>query len=437
MKSLQRFWADEVGIVFSAELVMVATTMVIGILVGMVSLRNQVVQELVSVGQAFGSLSQSYAFTPVQGTDCHNFAWTNGSQYIDTVHYCQTPPCAGSEPGGICLRDWGPFTQTPTYGKVGLTKEEGQPRERAFGCLQRDVCTGTWAALFQDYPASVLHAEARLSPEPTPAAPNARFGEGQTTKPRTLAFQLTVSIDNELYRRFQQQLLPQLESVAIRHGEWNADVEPRTDANAVRDPILPAGSRYEGLVEFKSGQGFKAGDWGTDQADLGKETLIVVNTLHDAAHGRTAWKWFNVPCSRTSVRSALKVKIEFLDAHGNAIGQQVVPLNLGCNLSPPGLEVFDFFNPREGDYRTLRTLGAKNSLGTAAVVSMLTKDPAHCCPADLLLMVSPGIAQANQGDPSQAFAARLVVPLRQEFTTVEAKNLKSIRATVMGGPAPL
>ena len=117
---VRKLWNDQGGFIISAELVLVATIVVIGMIVGLTSVRNQVVQELVSVGQAIGALSQSYAFTPVQGTDCHNFAWTNGSEYIDTVHYCEARQCPGQEPGGINVHNWGSFTSAPPYGQEGF-----------------------------------------------------------------------------------------------------------------------------------------------------------------------------------------------------------------------------------------------------------------------------------------------------------------------------
>ncbi len=110
MRLLRSIWQDEAGFIISAELVLVATILVIGLIVGMVSLRNQVVQELVDVGQAIGSLSQSYAFAGVEsgGTyaPCGGTAWTDGSYYIDKIDFCQAPQTSGSEPGGISCRVW-------------------------------------------------------------------------------------------------------------------------------------------------------------------------------------------------------------------------------------------------------------------------------------------------------------------------------------------
>ena len=62
MSLVRRLWADEAGFIISAELCLVATIVVIGLIVGLVTLRNQVVQELIAVGEAIGSINTSYAF---------------------------------------------------------------------------------------------------------------------------------------------------------------------------------------------------------------------------------------------------------------------------------------------------------------------------------------------------------------------------------------
>jgi hypothetical protein len=99
---LRRLWADEAGFVISAELVLISTILVIGLIVGMVSLRNQVVEELVDVGQAVGNLSQSYAYG---GIHKPYMAWTDGASYRDVVDFCQqrTPQHPFGTPGGIII----------------------------------------------------------------------------------------------------------------------------------------------------------------------------------------------------------------------------------------------------------------------------------------------------------------------------------------------
>jgi hypothetical protein len=104
MNLFRKLWSDDAGFIVSAELVLVATILVIGMIVGLTSLRNQIVEELVDVGQAIGSMSQSYALAGV--SKC-GVAWTDGSSYSDKVDFCQNPnQQAGQEPGGISVRVW-------------------------------------------------------------------------------------------------------------------------------------------------------------------------------------------------------------------------------------------------------------------------------------------------------------------------------------------
>ena len=99
METCRRLWSDEAGFIVSAELVLVSTILVIGMIVGLVSVRNQVVQELVDVGQAIGNLSQSYAFG---GVNKWWMAFTEGAYYNDKIDFCQAEcQVPGWEPGGI------------------------------------------------------------------------------------------------------------------------------------------------------------------------------------------------------------------------------------------------------------------------------------------------------------------------------------------------
>jgi hypothetical protein len=104
MSLFRKLWNDEAGFVVSAELVLVGTILVIGLIVGLASLRNQVVQELVDLGQSIGSISQSYALA---GTKKCNVGWSDGSHYTDKVDFCQDPwQQAGNPPGGISVTVW-------------------------------------------------------------------------------------------------------------------------------------------------------------------------------------------------------------------------------------------------------------------------------------------------------------------------------------------
>lgn len=86
MGMLRRLWVDEAGFVISSELVLVATLLVIGMIVGLTELRNQVVQELVDVAVSIGRISQSFSYSSVAG----HTAATAGSAFQDTNDYCDS-----------------------------------------------------------------------------------------------------------------------------------------------------------------------------------------------------------------------------------------------------------------------------------------------------------------------------------------------------------
>ena len=86
MKVLHRLWTDEAGFVVSTELVLVATILVIGMVVGLATVRDAVVQELADVAAAIGSVNQSYEYSTVTG---HTSA-TAGSQFQDNTDFCDT-----------------------------------------------------------------------------------------------------------------------------------------------------------------------------------------------------------------------------------------------------------------------------------------------------------------------------------------------------------
>ncbi len=102
MKLLRKLWRDEAGFVVSAELVLVATLLVIGLIVGLTSLRNQVVQELTDTGAAIGMISQGYEYS---GTKKEDVAQTDGSGWDDLLDFCQTATGedTDAEPGGIIV----------------------------------------------------------------------------------------------------------------------------------------------------------------------------------------------------------------------------------------------------------------------------------------------------------------------------------------------
>lgn len=81
-----RFWNEQDGAIVSAELMLIATILVIGMIVGLKSVRDAVVTELADVAQAFANMNQSFSFT---GT-CGHGAFTAGSQFTDNLDFCDS-----------------------------------------------------------------------------------------------------------------------------------------------------------------------------------------------------------------------------------------------------------------------------------------------------------------------------------------------------------
>ena len=77
-----KLWKDEAGFVVSAELIFIATLLVIGLVTGWVAIRNSVVSELTEVAQAIGSVDQSYSYNG--RTNCASA--TAGSAVTDTYN---------------------------------------------------------------------------------------------------------------------------------------------------------------------------------------------------------------------------------------------------------------------------------------------------------------------------------------------------------------
>ena len=83
---LKRLWNDECGVILSAELVLIGTILVIGMIVGLVELQCAVVGELSDLGDAIGNLDQSYV---VSGMTSYKAAGgikaaTAGAKYTDS-----------------------------------------------------------------------------------------------------------------------------------------------------------------------------------------------------------------------------------------------------------------------------------------------------------------------------------------------------------------
>ena len=87
---LKSFWNDQSGVILSAELVLIGTILVLGMIVGLVELQCSIVAELSDLSSAFGNLDQSYQ---VSGFASHKSsgsvkARTYGASYSDLADTC-------------------------------------------------------------------------------------------------------------------------------------------------------------------------------------------------------------------------------------------------------------------------------------------------------------------------------------------------------------
>lgn len=101
MTLFTHLWNDQAGAVISAELILVATILVLGMITGLTTLRDQVIQELADVAIAVASVNQSFSFS---GVSAHHSS-TAGSIFQDLLDDCDGPDTGGAEPGCLAICD--------------------------------------------------------------------------------------------------------------------------------------------------------------------------------------------------------------------------------------------------------------------------------------------------------------------------------------------
>jgi len=77
-------WHDIDGAIISAEVVLVATILVIGLVPGLTALRDTVIVELADVAQAIANVNQSYSYSGVSG----HYVLVGGSGFVDALDVC-------------------------------------------------------------------------------------------------------------------------------------------------------------------------------------------------------------------------------------------------------------------------------------------------------------------------------------------------------------
>jgi hypothetical protein len=103
---LLQLFRDERGFVVSSEMVMLATIVVIGMVAGLTTVRDQTIQELADVADAFSEVDQSLSYSGVTS----HAASSAGSLFNDLRDFCEvigpvSDQLAGNEPRCMEIND--------------------------------------------------------------------------------------------------------------------------------------------------------------------------------------------------------------------------------------------------------------------------------------------------------------------------------------------
>jgi hypothetical protein len=99
MNIFQRLRVDESGFIISAELMLIATIVVLGLVVGLTVVRDTMNTELADTATSLGTINQSYSFGGATGHGSSNA----GSFFADRADFgdSTSSSSAGSGTGGI------------------------------------------------------------------------------------------------------------------------------------------------------------------------------------------------------------------------------------------------------------------------------------------------------------------------------------------------
>jgi Flp pilus assembly pilin Flp len=83
---MKNLFNDENGFVVSAELILVATIVVLGLIVGLAEVRQAVSEELEDVASAIGAMNQSYTYSGLKTPK----SCLSGSRFFDDRDFCDS-----------------------------------------------------------------------------------------------------------------------------------------------------------------------------------------------------------------------------------------------------------------------------------------------------------------------------------------------------------
>ena len=90
---------DESGFVVSSELVLLATMLVLGLIVGLSAVRQAISQELADLATAIGRISQDYSYSGITG----HSASVAGSIFTDANDFCENTDDAAANATNACM----------------------------------------------------------------------------------------------------------------------------------------------------------------------------------------------------------------------------------------------------------------------------------------------------------------------------------------------
>jgi hypothetical protein len=108
---LAAFYRNQRGILASLEVILMATIVIIGVVVGLATYRDAVVQELGDTSAAVAEHSQAYEYNAVEqmgAIDNMSFDYEiSGASYVDTLNVGQAahPDPPGLPPMGIMVQE--------------------------------------------------------------------------------------------------------------------------------------------------------------------------------------------------------------------------------------------------------------------------------------------------------------------------------------------
>ena len=95
MRMWKGLWNDEAGFIVSSELILIATVVVVGLVVGLATLRDNIVNELADVADALSEVTQSFSFSGVTG----HSASSSGTVFADAADFCESAAGTDQDPG--------------------------------------------------------------------------------------------------------------------------------------------------------------------------------------------------------------------------------------------------------------------------------------------------------------------------------------------------